>query len=348
MRKGQANQKWQQVCGWLMLSAIISAVAILSLAPRSAAASQHSIPQSALHPLDTPTPGAPTLSLAPGSGPVGTLVTLLGSGWPRGSQIIIRYDDVPTCDDSNLQELPSDPKPQVTASGSFIATFPWPTVSQKETWYVCAATSDNAASGAAPFQVLSLNPPSITISPSGTLMPGQVITVQGQNWFPAGLLIAFELRSTDAKTIIPLEEDTSSLVNGALLPVTITIPASLPPGSYILLASAEQQALQAQTSAFTVSANPTPTPSPSPSPTPMPSPSATATSTPARNQHPTTSLPHSQINGTLLALILISGGMALVFALIGAALLAYLLRTRPGALATGEISRLDETEERGV
>ncbi|SRR5579883_2441085 len=347
MRTGPANQRRQQVLAWLSILVIVSVVAIMNLTPRGAAAyaARNLAPQTAWRPNDTPTPGTSALSITPGSGPVGTLVTLRGSGWPANDQIIISSDDVPTCDSPNLQEIPSDPKPQVNAAGNFSATFSWPKVSQKGTWYACAATSDNAVSGAAPFQVASLNPPSISISPSDHLMPGQAINVQGQNWFPGGLLIAFELRSSDAKTIISLEEVTYSLINGTLAPVTIHLPANLSPGSYVLLASGEQQALQAQSNPFNVSANPTPTPNISPSPTPMPSPSVTITPTPPASVHPPTTSSHSQLSGTLLALILISGGMALVFALIGAALLIYLLRTRPDASAVAGLSRSDITEE---
>jgi hypothetical protein len=322
-------------------------VAIMNLTPHGAAAYtlHHSTPQSALRPNDTPTPGPPALSITPSSGPVGTLVTLQGSGWPPNAQIILRYDDVPTCDSPNLQEIPSDPKPQVSAAGSFSAPFPWPKVSQKGTWYACAATSDGAVFDATPFQVASLNPPSITISPSDHLMPGQTISVQGQNWFPGGLPIAFELRSSDGKTIISLTEVTYSLINGTLAPVTIHLPANLSAGNYVLLASGEQQALQAQSPPFNVNANPTPTPDSSPSPTPMPSPSVTITSTPPASVRPPTNPSHPQISGTLLALILISGGMALVFALIGAALLVYLLRTRPGAQPALELDSSGDTEE---
>ncbi len=99
----------------------------------------------------------------------------------------------------------------------------------------------------------------------------------------------------------------------------------------MLVASAENEALLAKTAPFEIDALPTPTPTPSPSPSPSPTPTAIITPTPLpiHPQKP----PEHHIGGTLLALLVISGGMALAFALVGAALLIYLVRSRRQALA---------------
>jgi hypothetical protein len=337
---------WQHVFGWLIFF-MIASTAIISLAPanveaRSAGqALPHSRLQSALSLLDTPALDSPVLSLFPGSGPVGTLVTLTGTGWPPGSQVVISYDDVSTCDNSNLQELSPDPKPTIDTSGNFSATFPWPSISSPvpATWYACVSTSDSSATGSTPFLVLALNPPAISISAKGPFMPGQTIKAQGQNWMPGGLLIAFALQSIDTKISYPLEGSATSLTNGTFVPFSFTLPAYLSPGSYVLVASTEQEALQAQSSVFTLRDTPTPTPTPTPSPTPAPP--ITPTPMPVIPHHQTP--PPQQLSGALLALVITSGGMALVFALAGAALLTYLLRSRPVSPAV--TAQHSETEQ---
>ncbi len=310
----------------LLIIGLISATTIISLLPNDADA--HSLKSASHHPQSYP-PGAraanaPVIIPTPNQGPVKTLVTLQGTDWPPESQIILSYDSDPSCAGPDLTELPTDPKPTVNSTGEFTTSFSWPDVPTTGPWYICAATSDHAITGAAVFNVLSLSPPALTLLTKGPFMPGQTLIVQGNNWLPGGWNISFALQPSKSSASFPLEETAISLFNGTFEPISITIPTYLAPGNYILVATMEQQALEAHSSAITIEATPTPTATatPSPSPTPLP-PTPTPTLT---NQQPP-SPPH-RLSGTMLALVIISGSMALAFALIGGILLIYLVRKR--------------------
>lgn len=332
MRTGHTSSRWQRASGWFIIFLLLGTTATVALQPDGAGAhilrtaSRHVISQASSHLDSTPGPNSPTITSIPNQGPVKTLVHIQGNGWPSGSQVIISYDNDASCAGPNLTELSPDPKPTVSSTGTFSASFPWPAVSAIGLWYICAATAAGDASGATSFDVLSLSPPSLTILTKGPFMPGKTMTVQGQNWLPGGLFIAFSFRPVGTKTSYFLDEYAISLQNGTFSTATpITIPSYLPPGKYVLVATMEQQALQAQSSTITVIATPTPTPTATPSPSP--SPIVTLTPTPFIHPRPS-STPHL-LNGTLLALLIISGSMALAFALIGTALLIYIRRSRP-------------------
>jgi hypothetical protein len=273
---------------------------------------------------------------------VGTLVTLQGTGWSAGSQVLISYDNDPGCASPNLTELSPDPKPTVSDAGTFSVRFSWPAVSATGFWYICAATSDATASGAAVFTVLSLSAPSLTILTKGPFLPGHRITVQGKNWFPGGWSISFALQQVRSTGSFFLEESVISRFNGTFDPTSITIPPYLPPGSYFLIATMEQQALVARSGPITIAATPTPTPTATPSPSPTPLITLTPTPTISLPQPPST--PH-RLSGPLLALVIISGGMTLFFALIGTALFIYLRRSRPVPSTALALERRDETRQ---
>jgi hypothetical protein len=342
MPTNQVTRRWPKRRSgnalWLLIVGCVSLTTLISLAPGSARAQRLDISASsslqvAHLPLSTPDPGSPAVHLTPNSGPVGTMISIQGNGWPAGSTIQIQYSQT-SCTSPSAQEIPNDPKPKVDSSGNFSAQFPWPAVSSIGFWAVCALTSDDAATGSALFNVLSTTAPSVSIA-SGTLMLGQTITIQGQNWLPGGLTIAVALQLLSSGVSYSLDGYAVSLVNGTLDPqsASFLIPSGFPAGRYTLVASAEQEALQAQTAPFTIAPQPTPTatPAPSPSPTPDPSPTSTPTHPPAHHQTPPSS--HRQLGGTLLALLIISGGMTLLFALVGTVLLIYLVRSRQSVLA---------------
>src|SRR6185437_5810049 len=192
MHTGHANNRWQRASGWFIIFVISSVPTIIGLLPQGAGTqglgvpSHHLSSQSPLSPASTPVPSSPVIIPTPNQGPVKTLVTLQGTGWPSGSQVLLSYDSSSDCTPPNLIELSPDPKPTVGSDGAFNASFSWPKVSETGLWYICAASSDGAATGIASFNVLSLSPPSLTILTKGPFMPGETMTVQGQNWFPGG------------------------------------------------------------------------------------------------------------------------------------------------------------------
>jgi len=187
MHTGHANNRWQRASGWFIIFVVSSVPTIIGLLPQGAGTyglgvpSHHLSSQSPLSPASTPVPSSPVIIPTPNQGPVKTLVTLQGTGWPSGSQVLLSYDSSSDCTPPNLIELSPDPKPTVGSDGAFNASFSWPKVSETGLWYICAASSDGAATGIASFNVLSLSPPSLTILTKGPFMPGETMTVQGQN-----------------------------------------------------------------------------------------------------------------------------------------------------------------------
>lgn len=338
MPTSRAARKWQ---GFRPLArrsitfGLAGMMALLILAPAQASAPgprqiRASLASQQLPLGSTPDPASPAISLAPNQGPVGTTVTIQGSNWPAQSSIQLKYSSV-GCASQDVQNIPNAPTPTADKTGSFSASFAWPSVSSTGAWYVCPVTSDGAASSKATFTVLSTSAPTVSLTTKGPFTLGQRITVQGLNWLPGGLTIALSLQPVKGNTSFPLDQSPISLIGtGAIGPITLTIPGYLLQGQYMLVASAENEALLAQTAPFEIDAPPTPTPSPSPSPSPSPTPSPTSTPTPPPVH---TQPPNHRIGGTLLALLVISGGMALAFALVGAALLIYLVRSRRKALA---------------
>ena len=337
---GYTNMPWQKASGWLFMT-LLSATMVTSFLPGRAYAQSLGPasldPQS--QPSTTPAANSPLIIPSPSQGPVKTLVTLQGTDWPPESQVLLSYDNDPGCSGPNLTELSPDPKPTANSAGRFSASFSWPTVSETGSWYICAETPDHVATATAVFNVLSLSPPSLTLLTKGPFMPGQAITVQGQNWLPGGLYISFALQPVQSTASFPLEETAISLFNGTFEPISITIPLYLTAGSYILVATMEQQALEAHSSAITIEASQTPTPTATPSPSPPPLISATATPI-IGNQHPP-STPR-RLSGTMLALVIISGSMALAFALIGGTLLMYLMRKRAHSPVSSSAGTYDE------
>jgi hypothetical protein len=347
MYRGHVSSRWKRASEWLVIFLAASLFAGFNPLVESTKAGAGESPSlrksihSPLHPASTMVSG-PTIIPTPTQGPVKTQITLQGTGWPSGNQVLLSYDSSSECTAPNLTELSPDPKPTAGSDGSFNVSFPWPAVPGIGTWYICAATSDDAATGVASFTVLSLSPPSLTILTKGPFMPGEIMTVQGQNWFPGGWNISFALQPVKSTGSFSLEETATSLYNGTFNPTLITIPSYLSAGGYILVATMEQQALQAHSNAISILATPTPTPTATPSPSPTPI--TTITPTPPKKSHTQPPSPTHHLSGTLLALVIISGSMAFSFALIGAALLLYLLRRRSRLSAPLALEQLKEAD----
>jgi hypothetical protein len=323
-------RQWWQMSGLILLCGFLMAFVGLIFSPETRAVTTTNttrLPASLrglVPPGSTPEGDTPVVSLTPSNGPVGTLINVQGAGWPANTQLLLKYGQDPTC--ITAQELSPDPKPTTDSAGSFAASIAWPGVPQLGGWLLCVVTSDGLSIASDSFQVLALTPPSVSITSTGAIMTGQQVSVQGTGWLPGGLLITFALQPAKSSISIPLNDTAISLLGGAFS-ASITLPVTLPAGKYTLLASAEQQALQARTSTFSVSPTPTATPSPTPSPAP-PTPVTTPSPTPPPIKKQTHPAPAKTLTGLSLGLVIISGGMAFSFALIGTALLIYLHKTR--------------------
>ncbi len=235
---------------------------------------------------------------SPSSGPVGTTITVSGSGWimPDGTQVYFGYMVAPNC------LIVPDSQAGTLSGGFFSGWFHWPQGTLLSTYMVCANVGGTTAI-ANTFSVLSASAPQISITPT-TLTAGQQATITGANFFPAGTAVQLFWETAKGSIDFGITPVTSN--NNGSISRTFTVPATaLPGGSYMIEAvvgGSQPPALSAS-APFTYTTpvhNPTPTPSPVPSRTSTPalSPTAAATkgttptvssTTPAATQNPTTS-----------------------------------------------------------
>src|SRR5258707_554902 len=127
---------------------------------------------------------------SPSSGPVGTTITVSGSGWmePDGTQVFIGYMTGSSC----LHVTNS--QTGTLTGGNFSGWFHWPQGTPLGTYTVCAddgttTVTDNT------FTVLSASAAQISISPT-TLPVGQQATITGSNFLtPARRQLQIRLRT---------------------------------------------------------------------------------------------------------------------------------------------------------
>lgn len=225
------------------------------------------------------TQGAPFTQIAPpsltlvnptnGQGPVGTHVTLSGTGF-QGTQATIFAATDQGCQN---QSGPLGTVP-LNNDGSFTKAILWPLALGPGNYYICGT---GMTASAVQFQVLSANPPTLALS-TAHINAGDPLTVTGTNFNgpPAG---------TQVTLLLEIAGGSINLPGAAIGPdgsFTTTLKTdNLPQGSATLLALAEQTgnadaALQA-TAGLDIGQASTPTPSPSPSPSPTAATSGTTT-----------------------------------------------------------------------
>jgi hypothetical protein len=204
-----------------------------------------------------------------GQGPVGTHVTLSGTGF-QGAQATIFAATDQSCQN---QSGPLGTVP-LNNDGTFTKAILWPLALGPGSYYICG---NGMTASAVQFQVLSANPPTLALS-TAHINAGDPLTVTGTNFSgpPAGTQITLLLEIAGGSINLP---------GAAIGPdgsFTTTLKTdNLPQGSATLLALAEQSgnadaALQA-TAGLDIGQASTPTPSPSPSPSPTAVTSGTTT-----------------------------------------------------------------------
>ncbi len=223
---------------------------------------------------------AGTVSSSPSAGPVGTTISVSGSGWNEadGTPVSFGYEVDSSC------SIVSDSQNGSIRGGSFNGWFRWPSGTPLATYSVCAMI-ENTMTVAGNFSLLSSSPPAVSISPS-TLKPNAQATISASNYYPAGTPVNFLWVS--GNTVIENLHSAISDTGGAAI-LTFTVPKlSIAHGSYTIDASAgsgQPPPLFSSTnfiySAPIVSPSPTPQPSPRPSPTMTPGVTPTTTTTPA-------------------------------------------------------------------
>jgi len=204
-----------------------------------------------------------------GQGPVGTHVTLSGSAF-QGTQATIFAATDAGCQNQSgpLGTVPLD------SDGTFTKAILWPLAIGPGNYYICGS---GMTSSAVQFQVLSANPPTLSLS-TASIKVGDPLTVTGTNFNgpPAGTQITLLLEIAGGSINLP------GAAVGPDGSFTTTLKTdNLPQGSATLLALAEQSgnadaALQA-TAGLDIGQASTPTPSPAPSPSPTAVSSGTTT-----------------------------------------------------------------------
>lgn len=232
-------------------------------------------------------------------GPAGTHVNVTGGGFVAGQAISLGV--VPGNDILGVSPNPSicSQSPILVASGltvsstgSFTASFLWPTGTSVGQWSVCAYT---ATGGALPggntdntaFSVTSPYPPTVSVSQT-TVLPGTTVTVSGKGWLPAQNMITVRIESCLSCQPIATYGNASSASDGTFS-VPLTIPANAALGSYLVWAGGSAIPVDTGTSGphLTVASSLTPTATPRPAPTATPRPTARPAATARPTARPT-------------------------------------------------------------
>jgi hypothetical protein len=205
-----------------------------------------------------------SVSSSPSSGPVGSTISVSGSGWdePDGEQVSLGYMIATNC------SIVLDAQASTFESGSFSGWLRLPNGTSLGTYSICA-TFGNTTAVANTYTVLTESSPQISISFS-TQAGKQQATISGSNYLPSGTTVNLFWETTKGSVIFTITPAVSN--NNGLISRTFIIPTTIASGSYQIVANVGgQQPTLSSSVAFTYKTLiPTPTPIPTPSPTPLP------------------------------------------------------------------------------
>ncbi|HEX6817046.1 MAG TPA: hypothetical protein VF120_01620 [Ktedonobacterales bacterium] len=278
------------------------------------------------------------------SGPVGTNVSIKGTGAPNSSYQLGYALKSDQCL-SGFQQLQASPV-TTKSDGTFSATFAWPSsgTDNGSSYYVCAQNTGGLPLPVAPtlqsnvtFKVLAQDAPNIALDvaassgtpnpsqtppPSGSYYAGSSVQITGANFLPGGtnlqayVTTSQDFSASDTQTYQPLVLSNggttfSSHSNGAFS-VTATMPPS-PRGAVFLHVVSTDAADSFPPSLIATQAvtvlNPQPTPTP-PTPSPSTTTTTTASATPKGSTGTTGNTPDP---GNVLAVIGLSGLSIILF-----------------------------------
>ena len=220
------------------------------------------------------------ISSSPSSGPVGTTVSVSGSGWSQadGTPVSFGYIVNSSC------AIVSDAQNGSFSAGAFSGWLRWPSSTPLGTYTVCAIISGSAQIlTAGSFTVLSTTPPQVSIAPSA-LQENRQATITATNFLPSGTSVSFYWATTGGNIVRTIGGATSNGSGTALFTFSVPI-TTLGSGQYLVEAEGgggQPSALFSSTN-FTYTApvvQPSPTSSPKPSPSPSPTQNPTQTATP--------------------------------------------------------------------
>ena len=207
-----------------------------------------------------------SISSSPSSGPVGTTISVSGSGWPEpdGEQVSLGYMIESFC------SIVPDAQANPFKNGSFSGWLHLPNGSPPGIYSICA-TFGNTTAEANIFTVLTESTPQIHISLT-TQSGEQQATISGSNFVPAGTTVNLFWESTNGSVIFTITPAVSN--SNGLISRTFTVPTTITSDPYKIVANVGGQQPSLSTSVtFTYTAlAPTPTPKPTPIPTSDPTP----------------------------------------------------------------------------
>jgi hypothetical protein len=223
--------------------------------------------------------------------------------------------------------------------GAFDASFDWPAQAGSGQWSICAygpdgLPADGGTTDDGPFTALATTPPSLSLS-AASVTAGGTITVTGHNFLPAQgniQVVAGACHNCGSPAIVA--QTASSSGAGGDFSVTMTVPASVAAGNYVVSAFNQPGTLDVGlqqpdgSKAFAVTAAPTPTPTPSPTATPTKAPSPSVAASPSTTPGQTGS--SSGNGGLVVALVVVLGLL-----LLGIAALVVVLASRRPPLPPG-------------
>src|SRR5215471_17534301 len=196
-----------------------------------------------------------SISSSPSSGPVGTTISVRGSGWPEpeGEQVSLGYMIESFC------SIVPDAQASPFKNGSFSGWLHLPNGSPPGTYSICATFGSTTAE-ANTFTVLTESSPQIRISLSTQAGVVQA-TISGSNFVPAGTMVNLFWETTNGSVIFTITPAVSNS-NGLILR-TFLVPTTVASGSYKIVANVGGQPPTLSSSiAFTYKAPPPPTPTP--------------------------------------------------------------------------------------
>lgn len=278
-------------------------------------------------------------------GPVGEIAVVHGEHFTANTALDLVVVAGDSNSDSSLCQSPGTEgtvkvaTATTDATGGFTASFSWPAgvgkAGRTRANSLCSYSSDTLISSRddGPFTVLTDHKPTFSLSAT-RVAAGDKITISGQNWVPPQPVNVTIASCADcdpgAGAVIAGGATTTSGLTTGTFSLSVSIPANMPPNTYVVNVSTQNGPLDAyhinglgvkQLAVTAAVVTPTPTTEPSPSVTAGSNPTVTAASTATTN---TTGADSNSGGNSSLMIILVV--LAVVLLAIGGAIIFMLVR----------------------
>ena len=174
----------------------------------------------------------------PPAGPQGTMVILKGAQWPNGTAVRLTITTPGGGCDGSASPAPGG-SAQVGGDGTFTATLTWPAL-PAGVYHVCAIGAGTAPGGVASANTFTEEGQGQAIIALPTsAVAGTVVTITGQNWYPAGTQVEIlfgDPNGTGCTTdLVTLSSGNDGTISGTFVapstPGTIKVTAVSPRNS---------------------------------------------------------------------------------------------------------------------